>query len=123
MTQQFETVLLVGHIGKLVKLAGGVMNTHSRYADCRTELFCAHAAVCGGSQSLCQSLLSAATTDACLALLDTEGLREPVLYALMSAIQTHLDRRVGGAYRVGAVLFSNQYGLLGETEQAKAILG
>ena len=123
VTQQFETVLLVGHIGKLVKLAGGVMNTHSRYADCRIELFCAHAAVCGGSQSLCQSLLSAATTDACLALLDTEGLREPVLYALMSAIQTHLDRRVGGAYRVGAVLFSNQYGLLGETEQAKAILG
>ena len=34
---KFEQVVLVGHIGKLVKLAGGVMNTHSRTADCRTE--------------------------------------------------------------------------------------
>lgn len=35
----FKQVLLAGHIGKLVKLAGGVMNTHSKYADARTELF------------------------------------------------------------------------------------
>lgn len=122
VTQQFETVLLVGHIGKLVKLAGGVMNTHSLYADCRTELFCAYAAVCGGSQSLCQSLLSAATTDACIALLDEQQLREPVMSAILEAIQTHLDRRVAGAYRVGALLFSNQYGMLGQTKAAKEIL-
>ena len=48
----FEEVVLVGHIGKLVKLAGGVMNTHSRTADCRTELLCAHAALCGASGRL-----------------------------------------------------------------------
>ena len=41
----FETVLLAGHIGKLGKLSGGIMNTHSRFADCRTELFCAHAEI------------------------------------------------------------------------------
>src|SRR5699024_2973541 len=41
--QRFEQVLLAGHLGKLVKVAGGIMNTHSRQADCRTELFCAHA--------------------------------------------------------------------------------
>ena len=51
----FQRVLLVGHIGKLVKLAGGIMNTHSRWADCRTELFCAHAAVCGASTALCRN--------------------------------------------------------------------
>ena len=33
----FKRILLVGHIGKLVKLAGGIMNTHSRWADCRTD--------------------------------------------------------------------------------------
>lgn len=51
VTHHFEQVLLVGHVGKLVKLAGGIMNTHSRYADCRTELFCAHAACAGGHGS------------------------------------------------------------------------
>ena len=39
----FEEMLLTGHIGKLVKLAGGIMNTHSREADCRMELLAAAA--------------------------------------------------------------------------------
>lgn len=121
-THPFTEVLLVGHIGKLVKLAGGVMNTHSRYADCRTELVCAHAAVCGASQEVCMALLQAATTDACIEILDSARLRQPVLDRLLEAIQQHLDHRVRGKYRIGAVLFSNQYGLLGQTQMAKEIM-
>lgn len=49
-TEHFEEVLLVGHIGKLVKVAGGIMNTHSRMADCRTELFCTYAALAGAKK-------------------------------------------------------------------------
>ena len=120
--EQFAEVLLVGHIGKLVKLAGGIMNTHSRMADCRTELFCAHATLCGASQATCRALMDAATTDACLDILDAENLREPVLESLLQAIQLHLDRRVAGAFRVGAVLFSNQAGPLGQTETAAQLL-
>ena len=122
VTHHFEQVLLVGHVGKLVKLAGGIMNTHSRYADCRTELFCAHAALCGAGTELCRDLMEAATTDACIALLDGAGLRGAVMERLLNAIQHHLDRRAAGARVIGAVLFSNEYGLLGETEQAKEIM-
>ena len=118
----FRQVLLVGHAGKLVKLAGGVMNTHSRYADCRAELFCAHAACCGGSRQVCRELLQAATADRCIEILDGAGLREPVLRRLLEAIQLHLDRRVQGKYRVGAVLFSNTYGLLGQTGPGREII-
>ena len=119
---KFEQVVLVGHIGKLVKLAGGVMNTHSRTADCRTELLCAHAALCGASRDVCAALMGAATTDACMEILDKAGMREPVLSSLLDAIQLHLDRRAAGAFRVGAVLFSNQYGPLGQTKTAKELL-
>lgn len=118
----FEEILLVGHIGKLVKLAGGVMNTHSRYADCRTELVCAHAAVCGASKEVCAALLQAATTDACLAILNGAHLQDSVLESLLQAIQRHLEHRVQGKYQIGAVLFSNQYGLLGETRTAKEMM-
>ena len=118
----FEEVVLVGHIGKLVKLAGGVMNTHSRTADCRTELLCAHAALCGASRDVCAALMNAATTDACMEILDEAEMREPVLSSLLDAIQLHLDRRAAGAFRVGAVLFSNQYGPLGQTRTAKELL-
>ena len=119
----FETLLLIGHSGKLVKVAQGVMNTHSKYADCRTELFCAHAAVCGAEQATCQALMNAATTDACIEILDQCGLRRAVFARLLDAIQYHLNRRAAGAYRVGAVLFSNEYGLLGTTEVAEEIIG
>ena len=118
----FSQVLLVGHAGKLVKLAAGVMNTHSRYADGRAEVFCAHAAVCGAPQSLCQSLMQAASADACLALLDDAPLREPVIDSILTAIQRHLDRRAGGRFRTGAVLFTNTLGLLGQTTTAKEII-
>ena len=118
----FEEVLLVGHVGKLVKLAGGIMNTHSHTADCRTELFCAHAALCGAGRETCTALMQAATTDACLEILDAAGLREPVLESLLSAIQLHLDRRAAGAFRVGAVLFSNQHGPLGQTAAARQLI-
>ena len=121
-SEHFAEVLLVGHIGKLVKLAGGIMNTHSRQADCRTELFCAHAALCGAGQEVCRALMDAATTDACLDILDAAGLRRPVLDSLLQAIQLHLDRRAADAFTIGAVLFSNQSGPLGQTPAADELL-
>ena len=122
VTEGFESALVVGHIGKLVKLAGGIMNTHSRVADCRSELFCAHAALCGADRALCRALMDAVTTDECIALLDGALLREAVLQSLLEAVQRHLDRRAAGAIRLGAVTFSNEYGLLGSTEGAKELL-
>lgn len=118
----FEQVLLVAHMGKLVKVAGGVMNTHSKYADCRAELFCAHAALAGADRALCRGLMDAATADACIQLLDQAGLRAPVLRSLMDAVQRHLMRRAAGAYAIGALTFTNEYGQLAQTEQAKEIL-
>lgn len=121
-TAKFEEVLLVGHVGKLVKLAGGIMNTHSHTADCRTELFCTHAALCGASREVCTDLMNAATTDACLEILDGANLREPVLKSLLAAIQLHLERRAADSFQIGAVLFSNQHGPLGQTEAAKELI-
>ena len=34
----FRRMLFVGHIGKLVKVAGGIRNTHSQYGDHRMEI-------------------------------------------------------------------------------------
>ncbi|MBQ9045868.1 MAG: cobalamin biosynthesis protein CbiD [Oscillospiraceae bacterium] len=117
----FRSVLLVGHIGKLVKLAGGIMNTHSKIADCRTELFCAHAALCGATNALCQRLMEQITTDGCLAILDEAGICERVIASLLAAMQLHLDHRADGAFPIGAVTFSNQYGLLGMTDTAEQL--
>ncbi len=118
----FEEVLIVSHAGKLVKTAGGIMNTHQKNADCRMELFCAHAAVCGADTKTCRELMQAATTDACIGILDAASLREPVIGSLMQSIDRYMRERIRGAYRFGAVMFSNVYGILGMTSGTEDLL-
>lgn len=40
-------ILIAGQYGKLMKLAGGIMNTHSHVADGKMEILCTHAALHG----------------------------------------------------------------------------
>lgn len=116
----FKDILLAGHIGKLVKVAGNIMNTHSSVADSRMELLAAHAAVCGAPAELTEQLLDTATTDAALDLLDAAGLKDAVLARVSDAVQKNLTARAGKP--VGAVLFSNVHGLLAVTETAEQLL-
>lgn len=111
----FRRVLVVGHSGKLAKVAGGVMNTHSRVADCRCEIVCAHAATAGASTACCRSIMAAATTDACMGILADEGLLGAVCRSLMDAIGEHVDRRAAGSFETGAIMFSKRYGEFGRT--------
>ena len=120
--QGFEAVLLVGHVGKLVKLAGGIMNTHSHQADCRAELFTAHAALCGADRETVKALMDSVSTDACLEILDKAGLKDEVAASLLQAIEKHLKRRAEDKYKIGALMFSNVYGELGYTKEAGEII-
>ena len=117
----FGEVLLIGHVGKLIKLAGGIMNTHSKTADCRRELFVCHAALCGADTETCRDLMDEVTTEGCLTVLARAGLRERVMESLLGAIQEQLSRRVG-EMKIGALLFSSEAGFLGLTEGAADLL-
>lgn len=119
---KYKRLLLVAHIGKMVKVAGAVMNTHSRWADARAEIFTAHAAISGADTETCRRLMDAATTDAAIEILDEAGLRDRVIKSILAKVQEKLEHRVQGAYEIGAVTFSNVYGYLGETEEAETII-
>ena len=118
----FKGVLLVGHAGKLIKLAAGIYQTHSAYADGRQEIFSAHAALCGADRETVRQLMQAVTVDACLDILQRAGLDKPVLASISQKIQSHLQHRTAGksgrAFEVEYVIFTNQYGVLMQTEQA-----
>ena len=66
--------------------------------------------------------MDCAATDACIEILDRADMRDAVMESIMSAIQRHLERRAEGAYEIGAVMFSNVYGLLGKTKTADNLL-
>ncbi|MEG2212575.1 MAG: cobalt-precorrin-5B (C(1))-methyltransferase CbiD, partial [Clostridiales bacterium] len=108
----FKQILLVGNIGKLVKVAGGIMNTHSAVADCRMEIFAAHAAVAGAAQSTIIELMNAVATDDCLEILDKAGIQEQVLSTLAVKLAEQLQRRAGADTQIAAILYSNHWGEL-----------
>ena len=116
----FQRVLLIGHIGKLVKLAGNMMNTHSKYGDCRTEILSAMAGAEGVDKETIRAMLECVSCDDCLRLLGDD--REAVLTRLMNRIQFHLQYRAQDM-EIGCAMFSKEYGLLGKTENVEDLIG
>ena len=105
-------ILFVAHIGKFVKVAAGIMNTHSHCADGRMEVLCASAIRAGGSLECAREILEAGTTDEALAVLDSYGILKETMAVVMEKIQFYLDHRSYEQILLGAVVFSNVYGLL-----------
>lgn len=120
-----EGLLFVGHIGKLVKIAGGIMNTHSRWGDCRMELLASAALRAGLSGDRAAALLGCNTTEDALQIL-TEKERRKVMDCLLEKIHTYLNIRAQSSaqrdMKTGAVLFSNVYGVLGMTRYGEELL-
>ena len=118
-----ESILLIGHGGKLIKLAAGIMNTHSSWADGRMEILAAHGAACGAKRELVEQIMEAVTVDEGLRLLETEGgLREQVMKRVMARLEQHVKQRAGGRLRAEVIVFTNERGILGSTTGADDML-
>ena len=120
--KDFESVLIIGHSGKLVKLAQGVMKTHSKYADCRSEFLALQAMFHGASTEIGKEIYQSLTTDEMTKILKREGLFEAVMEEAARKIDFYMQKRVHGKLKTGAILFSNVYGILGETAGAEELL-
>ena len=118
----FRGALLVGHIGKLVKIAGGMMNTHSKYGDCRMEILAAHAGIAGLSPEKIGEILQCVACDDALRILRDAGCFEKTLTGLTERILFHLHHRAGEDMEVGTILFSKEYGLLAKSDNAMELI-
>jgi len=120
----FKRALLIGHIGKLVKLAGNMLNTHSKYGDCRMELICAHAAACGATMDTVKQMLACAACDEAVRILREASpeLERAALASLAKKAQANLKCRAGEWLDVELIMFSKEYGMLGKSEHADEFL-
>lgn len=117
-----NAMLLVGHIGKLVKLGAGIMNTHSKVADGRMEVLSACAIRAGADTDTALKILDCITTEAALEILKKSDILEKTMYQLTLRIEDVLQRRSSGKIVIGAIVFSNEYGILGKTPAADKLL-
>jgi len=115
----YSEVLLVGHVGKLIKLAGGIMNSHSREADARAELMAACALRAGCTGDTARAILDCITTDEMLQIMQRDRLLQKTMDAAAERIDFYLRSRVKDLLTIGAVVFSNEYGMLCTTGPAK----
>jgi len=115
-------ILFTSHIGKLIKVAGGIMNTHSRWADARAEIMCGNAIRAGANIDVADAILKTATTDEALEILVGSHLLDSTMEEIMSKLQYYLDYRACGRLMTGAIVFSNKFGYLGQTKGAEALV-
>lgn len=121
VTEGFERLLLVGHIGKFIKLSGGIMNTHSSMADCRMELLGIHALLAGASTEQVATLMFCMTTEDAISKLKEWDLLDKTMCSVMKKTEESISSRADGVLS-GVVMFSNRFGVLGQTSHANRIL-
>ena len=117
-----EGILLIGHVGKFIKLAAGVMNTHSRQADCRMEVLAAHAALAGAGQKTVERIMNCINTSEAAAVLREKGILQPVLQTVMERMEFYLRQRAGDELTVEAVMFSREDRITAKTSGAEKLL-
>lgn len=115
----FQKILLTGHIGKLIKVAGGIMNTHSREADCRMELLAALAAQEGLDTAQICDILTCATTEEALAVLEKSKKLQAVMDRAARRVCFYMETHAGGKLKADCILYANAFGELAKSEGAE----
>jgi cobalt-precorrin-5B (C1)-methyltransferase len=101
----FERALLVGHLGKLVKLGIGIVSTHSSHGDGRMETLVMCALEAGAPLELLRGIAECVSTDAALVLLRKADLLEPVMDILRIRIEATMKRHAAETLETGFVCF------------------
>lgn len=114
----FEKILLVGHLGKLVKVAGGIFNTHSNVADGRMEILGVYCGLLGGSQKTIEKIMTSKTTDEATEIIREENIPEYFNY-LAEVVKKKTMARVYDNIEIEVIIFSKIHGYLGKTKSAE----
>lgn len=119
---EFKGILFISHIGKFIKVSGGIMNTHSREADARAELLAAHGVWAGVSVQTAKDILHSLTTEEGLGILKENGKLSKTMERMTEQIDFYLQKRSYERLKIGAIIFSNVYGELGQTKDVGDLL-
>lgn len=118
----FREMLLTGHIGKLVKLSGGMLNTHSKIGDCRMELLAAAGIEASIDAGAAKEILSCVATESAVSILKAAGRLEMAMDIVMGKAQGYLAKRADGRLRIECIMYANDYGELVKSEGAQELL-
>ena len=118
----FRGILITGHIGKLVKLGAGIMNTHSAQADGRMDVLVTCGVLAGADTDVLRQLPDCATADAALDILKEAGYMDKTLAVLSERAGHYLDAKVKGEADTAALMFSDMHRICVKTRKADELI-
>lgn len=89
-----DRVLLLGYLGKLLKLSAGIFNTHSKLADARSEILAANAAILGADKEEVEMIMESSSSQEALTSLEPEK-RAGVLERIAARASARVEERYG----------------------------
>ena len=104
----FKEIVVFGLPGKLVKMAAGVMNTHSRVADARFETIAAYAALNGANKDAILAILMSNTVVSAFSVLRNIGLMDSVVKSIVDRIVSRLRSMYGGSAEFSCVIVDGE---------------
>ena len=118
----FKEVLYVGHVGKLIKVAGGIMNTHSKEGDSRMEILSYLAIQRSDDIDSIREIGRCVTTEEAAKILKKMGICDEVMKDANDRICRNLERRAGDEIKVQCIMFSKELGKLSVSDGARELV-
>jgi cobalt-precorrin-5B (C1)-methyltransferase len=113
-----KDILLVGHIGKLSKIAGGIFNTHSRIADARFEILASHYAKYSGDIDTLRKIMESNTTEDAIVYVQNNDFFNYLADLIAAKCMDYIDNEI----TIEIVIFSQAKGMLGMSQKAKSLI-
>lgn len=114
-----KKILFVGHIGKLIKVAGGIFQTHSRVSDAKLEILAAHLILRDAPRDFIKEILRCNTTDQAVGLIYDRGFTA-VFDDICQSVKDKLQAFVFDQIEVEVILFAMKEGKIGQTDNSQA---
>ncbi len=106
-------VLMLGQVGKMVKVAGGNFNTHQEASDARREILFAHLVRFRLPRKYWDAVWQASSSEEAAHLVRQWNLQKKFWDYLAGVISKRVSERTRGAVRANSMIFSLKNGILG----------
>lgn len=115
----FKKIIMLGHISKAIKVAGGIFNTHSRVADARMEIMGANAFLVGEKPEIIEKILSSNTIEEACEYVENTRIYDLVAHKVARKMQEYARADI----EVSAVIFSFKGETLAESDNYQRMVG